>query len=157
MNVRIASLNDLDAILDLFESTIRQVNSVDYTDVEIEAWAAGRHNRASWEEKLENQTFYLCIHNDVLIGFSSITTNGYLDFMFVHERFLRQGVASQLLQHIEQKAREQRNETILAHVSKTALPFFSRKGFQIVGKMKSEIRGVVFVSSVMEKNVKDQW
>ena len=154
MKIREANRADLVNILDLFENTIRAINRKDYTNAQIEVWANAK-NKKIWESKIEEQFFYVAEINNEIVGFSSIDSQGYLDFMYVHMDYQARGVASQLLKKIEEKSRNLRIEELWASVSITAQPFFVKKGFEKTKDEIKQVRGVEFINCIMIKKLKN--
>lgn len=60
-----------------------------------------------------------------IVGFSSITPQGYLHNMFVHKDFQDKGVATVLLNEIERYAAVMGIKRITSEVSLTARPFYN--------------------------------
>lgn len=81
--------------------------------------------------QLTEQFFIKATHNEKLVGFSSLATDGYLDFMFVHKDYQRQGIANNLLRKFENKAKEQGNSLIYSDVSITVRDFFEHNGYRV--------------------------
>lgn len=126
-----AGKHDVGAITHLFYETIQKVNTKDYPNDEIEDWSSWWVDHDKWEDKIEKQYFLKAQIDDKIVGFSSLATDGYLDFMFTHKDFQRQGIAASLIRKIERKAREQGNELIYSDVSITARSFFEANGFVV--------------------------
>jgi RimJ/RimL family protein N-acetyltransferase/N-acetylglutamate synthase-like GNAT family acetyltransferase len=134
------SKQDVGMITQLFRDTIQNVNSKDYPEDEIEDWSSRWTDHDKWQEKIEEQYFIKAMIEDKIVGFSSLTTDGYLDFMFTHKDYQRRGVAGNLIRKIERKAKEQGNDLIYSDVSITARGFFERHGF-IVEKQQVKKAG----------------
>ena len=129
ITIRQAHQNDVYEITDLFFETIQNINIRDYSKEEVDDWSSWSENIDRWLEVIEIQFFIVAIINRKIVGFASLTTEGYLDFMFVDKNTQRQGIASQLLSEIENKANTQNNKSIYSDVSITAKGFFEKKGF----------------------------
>ena len=153
MTIREATENDLEAIANLYSETVRAINAKDYTKEQIEVWATGAENLDNWKRHIKEQYFIVAEKDKKVIGFSSITPDGYLDFMYVHKDFQRVGVAKKLLAGIESKANEQKNTEIYSHVSKTAKGFFEKSGYVYSGEKKDPYKGVVFINNIMKKKM----
>ena len=152
--IRRAVENDLPAITDLFRKTIQTINSKDYTKEQVKVWSAGADNTKRWSESIEKQYFILAEIVSVVVGFGSITTDGYLDFMYVHKDYQRVGIARALLSEIEKKAVEQKNAEIFSHVSKTAKGFFEKMGYVCREVVTDKaVNGVMFENNVMVKKI----
>ena len=153
INIRQASKKDVDEIRFLFRDTVTFINSADYKQDEISVWADSYKNVESLTKKILNQYFLVATMSDKIVGFSSLTDNGYLDFMYVHKDFQRQGIAKRLLVEIEMQAEKLLLKKIFSHVSKTARPFFEKNGYIKTGDQINKVQNIEFVNSVMIKTI----
>ena len=144
--------DDVSQITQLYNDTVRNINARDYTPQQIDVWASSAQNTTRWQAAVKEQYFILAEISGKLAGFSSITPDGYLDFMYVSKDFQRCGAASALLDEIENKARDQNNHLIYAHVSATARGFFEKNGYIVREIVEDHFGGVVFMNNVMEKS-----
>jgi putative acetyltransferase len=126
-----ASSADIKEITQLFYDTIQVINSRDYPKDEIDDWSSWFKDIDKWAERVNEQYFIVAKLDEKVVGFSSLATDGYLDFMFVHKDFQGQGIAKALLTEIENKASKQQNELIYSDVSITAKGFFEKHGFNV--------------------------
>ncbi len=85
------------------------------------------------------------------MGFSDLTGDGCLDMMFVHPEFQGRGVASRLLSRVELEALRLGFKRIHTEASRTARPFFERKGFRVIARQTVEKRGQSLENFRMEK------
>ena len=131
IQIREANEYDLAEITQLFYDTIQTVNAKDYSKIQIDDWSSWYTDIEKWAKTINEQFFIVATIDNFIVGFASLARDGYLDFMFVHKDNQRQGIASRLLEKIENKAKEQRNETIYSDVSITARYFFERYGFSV--------------------------
>lgn len=132
MNIRFATKKDIPAIKELFRSTILSVNLKDYTPEQVGCWAARGEDVSVWEERINEQYFILAEENNTILGFAALKLSGYLNSMFVHKDYQGKGIATFLLKKIEEYARLKDISEIIADVSITAQPFFSKKGYVIL-------------------------
>lgn len=151
LKIRKATVEDADSIRELFHDTIISVNEKDYDEKQIAIWASGSENKTAWQRKIAEQHFLVAEIDSVTVGFSSITDDGYIDFMFTHKDHQHQGIASKMLSGLEEIANEKKLEKVWAEVSITARPFFSGKGFIITEKFVKEVSGVKFDDCIMTK------
>jgi putative acetyltransferase len=108
-----------------------------------------------WKKRIKEQYFILAVINDVISGFGSIATDGYLDFMYVHKDYQRMGVAKSLLDEIERKAIEQKNPQVYSHVSKTAKGFFEKYGYEHKEDLRDVYKDIIFINALMVKELKN--
>ncbi|MCE7041925.1 GNAT family N-acetyltransferase [Dyadobacter sp. CY312] len=130
VSIRKAKIEDLDEIRTLFRDTVITINSENYNPEEIKVWSECYKNVSSWTRDILEQHFLVAVYDTQIVGFSSITDNGYLDFLYVHKEFQRCGIAKKLLHEIENRAKELSLMEIYSHVSKTAFLFFQKHGYK---------------------------
>lgn len=153
MQLRKATDQDVPAIAELFGNTIRKVNKHDYSPAQIEAWAAGSSWENRWRERFSQQVFIVAENDTELLGFGSMAKDGYLDFMYVHADYQGQGIASAILEGLEQVARDQQNASIYVSVSITARPFFLKRGYHKEQELELDINGLEFINWKMRKHL----
>ncbi len=153
MQIREATINDLAQIIKLFTETISAVNSKDYTSEQTAAWSSRGTDITKWTGKINEQYFIVSEDKDTINGFASLTTSGYLDFMFVHKNYQGKGIASMLLKSLENKAHELNIHEIISDVSITAKPFFLGKGFTLIKEQTVDINGVELTNFKMQKEI----
>ncbi|MCP0913763.1 GNAT family N-acetyltransferase [Legionella sp. 27cVA30] len=119
---------DLESIVELFKDTVHGVNANDYTLEQLAAWAPQHihHTQARWQSLLGNIALAAEI-DGLLVGFADLTHHGYLDRLFVHKNYLRQGIAARLVKQLEQQAMahelkelQQKQALLPNHFSSTA-------------------------------------
>ncbi|WP_345954122.1 GNAT family N-acetyltransferase [Mucilaginibacter sp. PAMB04168] len=153
VNIRRATASDVDNIRQLFYDTVTTVNRQHYNDEQVAAWSAGYHNRENWAGKVAAQHFIVAEEESALAGFASVTSEGYLDYMFVDRNRQGQGIASLLLSELETIAARLFLETLTTHASITAKPFFEKQGFEVVKQQTVQVRGAELTNFVMEKKL----
>lgn len=146
-----AAKQDVGMITQLFRDTIQSVNSKDYPEDEIDDWSSWWTDHDKWQKRIEEQYFIKAIIDDKTVGFSSLATDGYLDFMFTHKDYQGQGVAAKLLSKIEKKAKEQGNNLIYSDVSITAKGFFEKHGFIVEKQQFKKSRNKELINFRMTK------
>lgn len=151
IKIRKAFAEDADTVRELFRDTIVSVNRKDYDDEQIRVWSDGSKDKDAWVRKISEQNFFVAQNGAKTVGFSSITDEGYIDFMFTHKDHQKQGIASVMLEHLETVAKENHLEKVWAHVSITARCFFTRRGFEITKQFVTECNGVKFDDCIMTK------
>jgi putative acetyltransferase len=149
-----ASKQDVGMITLLFRDTIQNVNSKDYPADEIDDWSSWWTDQDKWQERIEEQYFIKAMIEDKIVGFSSLAPDGYLDFMFTHKDYQRQGVAAGLISKIEKKAKEQGNYLIYSDVSITAKGFFERHGFIVEKQQFKKSRNKELINFRMTKKIR---
>lgn len=137
-------------ICTLFYETVHSVNAGDYSESQLEAWAPKDNDYSHLKTALEKNWTLVAIEDGVIIGFADIEDTGYLDHLFVHKDYQGKGVATALCNEIEAKGNFNEIET---HASITALPFFEKRGYNVVREQIVEIRGEKLKNHVMRKRM----
>ena len=88
-----------------------------------------------------------------IVGFSSITPQGYLHSMFVHKDFQGMGIATILLKEIEQHAITTGVMRITSEVSLTARPFFEKRGYIVEEEQKRKANQLSLTNFWMAKGL----
>ncbi len=120
----------------------------------MEAWAPlamQRVNVAAWQKTLRNNKTYVARAHDQIVGFGDMTLEGYLDRLYVHKDFQRQGIAAAIVDLLEADAKKLGLTHIFTDASLTARPFFERKGYQIIQTQTVERQGISFMNVSMVK------
>ncbi|WP_049736066.1 GNAT family N-acetyltransferase [Rhizobium ecuadorense] len=141
---------DADATIEIFLRAVREVSSRDYSPAQIEAWAKVE-DRSLWAERRISRSAWIAEIDGEPVGFSDLTGDGCLDMMFVHPEFQGRGVASRLLSRVELEALRLGFKRIHTEASRTARPFFERKGFRVIARQTVEKRGQSLENFRMEK------
>ena len=136
-----ATENNLDEILDLFKNTIQITNAKDYNQNQIVAWTSSIENKERWKLKIKNQYFIVVKSDYKIVGFGSLEKN-YVDFLFVHQDFLRKGIASLIYKNLKNEATYLGFTKLTTFASKTAVPFFLSKEFKIIKENKIIRNGI---------------
>lgn len=151
---REATLTDIPELREMYQSTLRAVNIADYTSEEIEDWASCGDDLSHLADLITNLWFIVALNDSGrIIGFSSISREGYLHSMFVHKDCQRQGVAGFLLDKIEKYAAGRGIKTITSEVSITARPFFEKQGYEVIKEQKRKANRLCLTNYRMKKTL----
>lgn len=153
VTIRQAVRSDIIDVTKIFYETIQTVNSKDYPQDEIDDWSSWHTDIEKWNVTIVEQYFIVAILDNKIVGFGSLAKDGYLDLMFVHKDYQRQGIASQLLIVLERKAIGQENREIYSDVSVTAKKFFEHHGFLIQQEQLKKSRDKELKNYRMTKNI----
>jgi putative acetyltransferase len=154
--LRKGQLADLEELQRLYVDTITEVCKSDYNEDQIEAWTSDTKNNSNsqrWLDTLTKKYVLVAQKDNEIIGFITLANGNYIDFLYVHKNYQRQGVADSLFKHIENIARQQKQSILTSDVSKTARPFFEMQGFQIVKKQSVVRHKVELTNFKMKKEL----
>ena len=100
--IRVAQQSDVIELRDLYKNTVLEINRRDYSQEEVEDWASCGDDLAKIKGMIETHYFIVAVdQQSQVVGFSSITPQGYLHSMFIHKDFQGKGIATMLLKEIE--------------------------------------------------------
>lgn len=135
--IRIAQPSDVLELKDLFQDTVLNINKRDYSKAEVEDWASCGNDLSHIKGMIKTHYFIVATNQQSqIVGFASITQQGYLHSMFVHKDFQGKGVATILLNEIERYATTTGIIRITSEVSLTARPFFEKRGYIVEEEQK---------------------
>ena len=101
-----------------------------------------------WNQSFQEHFTIVAVDNNLIVGFGDIDKTGYLDRLYIHSDYQRQGIAAAICDQLEQAV----PGTIVTHASITARPFFEKRGYIIVKKQEVERQGIFLTNYVMEKS-----
>src|SRR5471032_1990719 len=142
---------DLEAVMSVFLRSVRGVASRDYDAGQIAAWA--QVDRDVWSRRRLDRPTWVALIDGVIAGFIDLEGSGHIDMLFVDPACQRRGVASVLLDTVENAARGQRLAVLDTDASITARPFFEKHGFQVVRSQDVALRGERLTNFRMEKQL----
>lgn len=153
LTIRQGHLNDLTDLQNLFVETISTICKTDYNEEQIKVWTSSVEKKDRWLDILTNQYLLVAEDKEKIIGFCSLDKGNYLDLLYVHKDFQRQGIANKLFVEIENEAKRQGQIILTSDVSKTARPFFEKVGFEIITEQTVEIQGINLTNFKMTKKI----
>lgn len=148
MEIRRYEKSDLEKITMIFQNTVHKVNIKDYTQEQVDAWAPDFIDKEKWNKTSSEHHTFVAVKNDAVIGFGDIDDSGYLDRLYVHHDYLRQGVATMICNKLESMI--DADQAIVTHASITAMPFFEKRGYRIEKEQLVERNGVFLKNYIME-------
>lgn len=148
MELRRYQTADCPALAALFYDTVHTVCRRSYTAAQCAAWATGQVDLAAWDRSFRAHVTWVAQADGQIVGFGDIDPTGYLDRLYVHRDFQRQGIASALCDALEAAVPAR---PVVTHASLTARPFFEARGYRVVRRQEVMRAGVLLANFVMEK------
>ncbi len=146
IQIRKSNSEDLTQLQSLFQDTIRTTCSPDYSKEQIEAWTNSIENKDRWLRLVNYQYTLVAIYEDEVVGFGALDDGDYLDFMYVHYKHQKKGIATQLFDALKLESLRQGFYKLQSDVSITARPFFEAKGFEVLKENIKRVNGVELVN-----------
>ena len=113
----------------LFYDTVHAVNAADYSPDQLSAWAAGEVDLAAWNASFLAHRTIVAETAGVILGFGDMDAAGYLDRLYVHKDYQRQGIATAICDALESGCD---GSEFTTHASITAKPFFENRGYTVI-------------------------
>ena len=153
MTIRKGNIDDLAELQQLFVDTVSNVCKVDYNSDQISVWTSSIENEKRWRDILTNQFVLVAQDREKIVGFCTLDNGNYIDLLYIHQNYQRQGIAHKLYSDIEKEARRQRQTELTSDVSKTARPFFEKVGFKMLKEQSISLKGVELTNYKMTKGL----
>ena len=143
--------DDAPVLLALFRDTIRRVNSRDYSQEQIAAWASDDIDTVRWFGRFEGRFVPVAQEDGRPVGFAELEPNGHVDRVYVAADCQRRGIGRQLLAALVAEARRVGIARLFTEASITARPFFEAQRFAVLAPQVVTCRGAEFVNYRMER------
>lgn len=140
--------SDCEEMAELFYKTVHTVNAKDYTKEQLDVWATGNVDLEKWNRSFLEHDTIVAVEDEKIVGFGDMDESGYLDRLYVHKDYQRQGIASAICDKLECAVN---TEKITTHASITAKEFFESRGYKVVKRQQVERQGILLTNYVMEK------
>jgi putative acetyltransferase len=151
VEIRYYQTDDTQQIMDLFYETVHEINIQDYSREQVDAWAPKEMNYEEWKERLSSRITQVAEEDGMIVGFAELEPDGHIGCFYCHKDFIGHGIGGLLFKAIEARARKLGAIQLYAEVSITALPFFKKRGFQVIKEQEIIARGILMKNYVMEK------
>jgi putative acetyltransferase len=140
----------------LYYETIHSINSKDYNQEQLNAWApvTTKERVERFKSFLSTNISFVVLKDDLVLGFSDLEATGYYNCLFVHKDFQGQGIALMLYEQIEKEALKLGIEELTTEASITAKPFFLSRGFILFKEQDKMHNGVLIKNFIMKKRLK---
>ncbi|GLT13606.1 GNAT family N-acetyltransferase [Vibrio algivorus] len=155
IHIRHYQVSDAQILRQLFFNTVRLVNTKDYTQAQVTAWAPSDYDEQVWAQHMQTLNPLVAEIDGKIVGYADLQSDGLIDHFFCHHQYQGCGVGKALMQSILELAKQRNIHTLYSHVSKTAKPFFERLGFVVEKKQEVEVREQVLTNFKMKKSVLD--
>ncbi|MDE5582079.1 MAG: GNAT family N-acetyltransferase [Ruminococcus sp.] len=150
MIIRNYASDDCAEIIKLFYDTVNAVNSADYSSEQIRVWTDSAENYDKWKNSLAEHYTLVAESDGIITGFGDIDAGGYLDRLFIHHDYQRQGIATVLCDMLEKSVE---SGIITTHASITARGFFEKRNYTVIREQTAVRKGIALKNYVMEKHI----
>lgn len=152
MIIRKYKQTDCAKITKLFYETVHTVCCGDYSQKQLNAWAQCPPDEQIWNETFIKSYTVVAEIDGIIVGFGNIK-NDYLDRLYVHKNYQKQGIGASIVAKLESHALQNKYSKIYTHASITALPFFKKLGYENQNRQTVIRLGVELTNFVMTKTL----
>lgn len=149
VHIRAFRVDDAPALLDVFQSSVRQLAADDYDAAQIDAWAPADMDPDCWAHRMRALRPWIAERDGRIAGYADLQGDGLIDHFFVAGPHGRQGVGRALMSHLLSEGKRMALVELKADVSLAAEPFFMRFGFSIRQRQQVVRQGVVLANARM--------
>ena len=149
--IRRATANDAPELVDLFKTTVRKVNSQDYTSEQIMAWVPDDYPIEKMVRGIESSIVIVSSDSTGLTGMGSLCGCSLFHMLYIRHDRIRQGLGRRLMKEVETVSKMKGADCIYAKVSITGRPAFLASGYEEIRKQTIEINGQYLVNYKMYK------
>ena len=143
--------SDAEVLWDIFYNTIRNVNSRDYSQAQVKAWAPDSLPDNVWKNRMDGLSPFIAEIEDVVVGYTDLQSDGLIDHFFCHHEYQGRGVGRALMGHVMEVGQSRGVSRYYSEVSITARPFYEHMGFKVSNERVVEVRGQKLTYFAMEK------
>ncbi len=140
-------------MLSVFNRAVHETASADYSPEQVRAWAPTDPDLAQWSAARAAATGFVAVADGSVIGFTEVDDSGHVNMMFVDPDWVRQGVASQLLEQATAHAVLHGATTMTTDASVTARGFFESHGFVAIAAQHPVRAGVMLTNYRMTRDM----
>ncbi|HEN5528815.1 Streptomycin 3''-adenylyltransferase [Legionella moravica] len=151
--IRLLKKEDIAPCAELFFNTVHHVNKKDYDQAQLDAWAPDAKLFIERFQVMLNRIAWVVEDNGQMVGFGDMTQEGYIDRLYVHKDYQRQGVARLIFSKWLDFAKAQDLKQLTTEASITAKAACEAIGFTLMEKQIVETNGVRFINYKMAYQV----
>lgn len=156
MNIRDYKPEDAAELTDIFYQTIHERGIEQYSADEVQAWAPLPIDYEFWQQRLDALPPYIAEINGRIVGYTTLTPRGHIEWTYTHKDFLGQGIGSRLQRYLEERAMAIGLRVLTVDASRFARPMFAKFGFEVVSRNLVERQGQTLENWSMRKQLRSE-
>jgi GNAT superfamily N-acetyltransferase len=148
--IRIFQHGDHVAIAEIFSRAVHEIACSVYTPEQCLAWSAKEPNPEHWRHRCEIKRPFVAITDGEISGFLELDPDGQIDCAYIHPKFQRRGIMTQLIRHAIESCFAFGIDCVRVEASICARPMFAKLGFRLIEENEVPIGEVVLKNFTME-------
>ena len=143
--------DDAAVLADIFRASIEGLAAEDYSQTQVDAWAAAADDEDAFEDRLDKAMTLVATMEGSPVGFGSLDKPDHIDFLYVHPAVAGRGVGTMLIDAFEKLANARGVKKLTVEASDNASEFFRHRGFKAMQRNSVPLGGEWFANTTMEK------
>jgi len=143
--------DDTPVLADIFRASIEGLAADDYSETQVDAWAAAADDEEGFEARLGASLALVATMEGSPVGFATLDAPGHIDLLYVHPAVVGKGVGTMLVDALEKLAVARGTKKLTVEASDNALDFFRKRGFKAMQRNSVPLGGEWFANTTMEK------
>ncbi|WP_299257831.1 GNAT family N-acetyltransferase [uncultured Aquimarina sp.] len=154
MNYQISKATDSDLPLmqRLFYQTVTIYGSKIFTKEEVKIYSRLALDKKHWIQKFTEDFVYNAKLNGEVVGSFSLSKDGVIEYIFVHQNYQGRGIAKELYKTLERVTKEARIGILTTRINMSTKDFFKKNGFEIIKSIEKVAGGEDIVTYNGVKN-----
>jgi putative acetyltransferase len=144
---------DAAALAEIFQASIEELTSDDYSDAQAAAWASKADDAEAFGARLAKDLTLVATVEGSPVGFASLKGNEHIEMLYVHPVVAGQGVGAMLYDALEKLASARGAKRLTVDASDTAEDFFRRRGFLPQRRNTIPVEDEWLANTTMEKRL----
>jgi putative acetyltransferase len=145
--------DDAPALSALTLEAIQSIGAQAYSPEQVQVWSSGHTNAERFIARAEaGQHIYVMAEDGgAPAAYALLEPDGHLDMLYCAPSHAGRGLASRLLDHAEEQARNMGVTRLYTEASELARKPFERAGYKLVQRRDFDLHGVAIHNYAMEK------
>mgnify|MGYP000898480768 CR=1 FL=1 len=142
---------DAEALAAVFERAVRGIGVRDYSPAQVEAWIGPEPRADRFRAKMaDGRRCWVALDGAGRVtAFVDLEASGHIDLLFADPDVAGRGVAADLLDVLEQTARDEGMTQLYVEASEAARRFLLKRGYAVERRRDFEVRGVAIHNYAM--------
>lgn len=153
INVRAYSKADLQALRQIYISSIQELGHEHYSPDQIEAWAGFADDTDVFSSWLDSSIVFVAVDShDTQLAFGGLELPSRISCLFISPHAARRGVGSLLVEHLLSLELDPTPTCFTTEASELSKPLFEKFGFRVKEIEHTKVSDVAFTRYAMHKH-----
>lgn len=133
-NIRAAALKDVDQIYSLIYESVSELCKLHYTREKIDSFINNLPSKVLYYKWLTDKIMIVCCDMETILSFAQYDpTDSFIDAIYVDPQHIGKGIGTNMLNYLEDVARQLNKTYIEINASINAINFYEKCGYEQQG------------------------